>query len=192
MARTKEFDREHVLRKAIPLFADKGYAGTSTEVLLRAMGISRQSMYDTFGDKRKLYLEALQYYALQKISGQIRAVNTGESPIRRLESVLKHVVTQAVQDTVPKCLGVSAICEFGNADEEIRRINDMASRTLITALEQCVAEAQAAGQIGKDIDARDAAQFILSNFVGILLAARAGAPEKDLHTIAALAIRNLR
>jgi TetR/AcrR family transcriptional repressor of nem operon len=192
MARTKEFDREGVLQEAIHVFANRGYAGTSTEVLLGAMGISRQSMYDTFGDKRKLYLEALQYYVIQKVSGQIRAMNSGASPIKRLESVLNHVVVQAVQDPVPKCLGVSAICEFGSSDEEIKMISDTAGKTLTAALEQCIAEGQAANEISKEIAVRSAAQFVLSNFVGILVAARAGATERDLRSTAALVIRNLR
>jgi AcrR family transcriptional regulator len=38
---------------------DHGYEGTSTDTLLKAMGISRQSVYDTFGDKWQLYQEAL-------------------------------------------------------------------------------------------------------------------------------------
>ena len=63
MARPREFDRDHVLGKAIGVFASHGYEGASTEVLLARMGISRQSMYDTFGDKRRLYLEALERYA---------------------------------------------------------------------------------------------------------------------------------
>jgi AcrR family transcriptional regulator len=40
------------LKAAIRVFSDHGYKGTSTDALLEAMGISRQSMYDTFGDKR--------------------------------------------------------------------------------------------------------------------------------------------
>ena len=61
MARSKEFDRDTVLKDAMKVFGDHGYEGTSTEVLMREMGIGRQSMYDTFGDKRQLYLEALQH-----------------------------------------------------------------------------------------------------------------------------------
>ena len=57
MARPKEFDRDSALQKAVDVFCDRGYDGTSTEELLRAMDISRQSLYDTFGDKRQLYLD---------------------------------------------------------------------------------------------------------------------------------------
>ncbi len=55
--------------------------------LLRAMGISRQSLYDTFGDKRRLYLEALQR-TMGAASEIPRSLNTGASPLQRLEAAL--------------------------------------------------------------------------------------------------------
>jgi len=71
MARPKEFDRDEALQKAIGVFCDKGYAAASTDELMRAMKISRQSMYDTFGDKRRLYLEAYRRYIAESINEQI-------------------------------------------------------------------------------------------------------------------------
>ena len=75
MARPKEFERGTALESAIAIFCDRGYEGTSTEALLGEMGISRQSLYDTFGDKRRLYLEALQRYVEDRVAGQIAALN---------------------------------------------------------------------------------------------------------------------
>ncbi|NWE37322.1 TetR/AcrR family transcriptional regulator, partial [Pseudomonas gingeri] len=49
MARPRAFDRDQVLREAIRVFCDKGFAAASTEELMQAMGLSRQSMYNTFG-----------------------------------------------------------------------------------------------------------------------------------------------
>src|ERR1700749_3312923 len=62
MARTKDFDENEVLKKAVCLFWDKGYNGTSMQDLVEGLGISRSSLYDTFGDKHQLYLKALQSY----------------------------------------------------------------------------------------------------------------------------------
>jgi AcrR family transcriptional regulator len=54
MARPKEFDEEQVLDAAITVFREHGFEGTSAEMLVRALGIGRQSLYDTFGDKWQL------------------------------------------------------------------------------------------------------------------------------------------
>jgi len=67
MARPKEFDQEKALRKAIRLFSQQGFAATSTDDLMRVMEVGRQSMYDTFGDKRALFLKALELYVTESV-----------------------------------------------------------------------------------------------------------------------------
>src|SRR6266478_5646293 len=62
MPRKKGFDPERALAKAMGVFWRLGYESASTETLMKAMGIARQSLYDTFGDKRALYLKALAFY----------------------------------------------------------------------------------------------------------------------------------
>src|ERR1700733_11617740 len=62
MARTKDFDEAEVLNKAVCLFWHKGYNGTSMQDLVDALNISRSSLYDTYVDKRNLYLKALAFY----------------------------------------------------------------------------------------------------------------------------------
>ena len=62
MARHKEFDRDETLQKAMEVFWSRGYEAASIEDLVKHMGINRQSLYDTFGDKHRLYLLALDRY----------------------------------------------------------------------------------------------------------------------------------
>lgn len=192
MSRTKEFEREEVLKEAVPMFAHGGYAGTSTSVLLRAMGISRQSMYDTFGDKRSLYLEALRHHLEHTTTKQLDVLNSDASPVCKLQAILQHAVRQAFQEQGTNCLSVSSICEFGYADEDINRAVDAAKMTLLAALENCISEAKSKGELGDEIDVRHAALFIATNFSGIEVAARGGASQSDLEDIANLVIRNLK
>ena len=62
MARQKEFEREEVLEKALGIFWRHGYNATSFQTLTEGMCINRQSIYDTYGDKHTLFIEALNYY----------------------------------------------------------------------------------------------------------------------------------
>lgn len=192
MARPKEFETEIALAKAIELFAGHGYEGTSTDELLQVMGISRQSMYDTFGDKRRLYLEALQRYTAESVSSQIRELSSTSSAMKGIEAVMSFAVSQALADPEPKCLGLSAICEFGRSDPEVSMITDMAGRTLLSAFERRISEAKAAGEIGKDVNPSAAAQFIIATVSGIKMAARAGATAESLRGIARIALRGLK
>src|SRR5712671_7409104 len=87
-ARPKEFDRDVVLKTAKELFWRKGYKGTSTEDLRLAMGIGRQSFYDSFGGKRQLYLEVLRRYNADGIEAWTAILPTAPSPLSALASLL--------------------------------------------------------------------------------------------------------
>jgi TetR/AcrR family transcriptional regulator, transcriptional repressor for nem operon len=191
MTRPKEFERETALQEAIGVFSDHGYEGTSTDALLQTMGISRQSMYDTFGDKWRLYLEALQRYTADSISDQLRALNSEPSAIKGLEAHLNHAVGKAIADPSPACLGLSAICEFGRSDPEVRMLTDTAGRTVLSALERRISEAKIDGDVPADVDATEAASFIHATLAGIKIAARAGASPETLRGIARMALRSL-
>ena len=62
MPRPKEFNPDDALEKAMQVFWHKGYEATSMEDLLTAMDLNRGSLYDTFGDKRQLFLKAIDRY----------------------------------------------------------------------------------------------------------------------------------
>ncbi len=68
MARPKAFNEEEALAAAMEVFWRNGYERASLDVLLQGMGISKQSLYDTFGDKRALYLKALAHYREQTLT----------------------------------------------------------------------------------------------------------------------------
>jgi AcrR family transcriptional regulator len=190
--RTKEFDRETALREAVKVFSDHSYEGTATEELLRGMGISRQSMYDTFGDKRQLYLEALQYYAAHRVADQIRALNTKASPSKGIEAVLQTFVDEAAGERRPGCMGIGAVCEFGRADQEIALLLDTADRTLLAALERRLHEAKAADELGRDVSPRAAAEFLQAILIGLQVGVRGGASPNTLRNIARIALRSLK
>jgi TetR/AcrR family transcriptional repressor of nem operon len=191
MARPKEFDRETVLKQAIAVFAEHGYEGTSTGALVRAMGISRQSLYDTFGDKRRLYLDALRHYITESVADQIRILNSTASPLKGVEAALHALAERASADGASGCLGVGAIWEFGRSDPEITTLSEAVGATLRAALERRIAEAKAAGEIGADIEARAAAQFIQTTLAGLRFAARGGGSPATLRDICRMALRSL-
>ena len=128
MARPKEFDQEKALRKAIRLFSQQGFAATSTDDLMRVMEVGRQSMYDTFGDKRALFLKALELY----VTESIHSINVElERPGSALAAVQNALVTFAQRKDLASaegCMGLNAISEFGQRDAEVTRITRNAAR----------------------------------------------------------------
>lgn len=191
MSRGKEFRREDVLREAIPVFAQGGYAGTSTNALLNAMGISRQSMYDTFGGKRSLYLAALRQHLQQVTQQRLAILEADGTPLARIASLLQQVVSQAANAEAAALLEIGSVCEFGCSDREIGAVLEQAHDTLLRAIERCLGQARNAGQVGERLDSADAARFLSANMTAIELAARGGASPAILQGIATLAMRTL-
>ena len=62
MARIKKFDEIQALEEAMRLFWIHGYAGTSLQMLEKAMGLVRTSIYNTYGNKRKLFNRVVSHY----------------------------------------------------------------------------------------------------------------------------------
>jgi AcrR family transcriptional regulator len=191
MARPKEFSRETALQTAVAVFSDHGFEGTSTDALLSAMGISRQSMYDTFGGKWRLYLEALQRYTADSVGEQLRVLNAAPDPMKGIADMLDYMIGKATENPSVSCLGVSAVCEFGREKVEIAMLTDTAHMTLVSSLERRIGEAKAAGRIKADVDPREAANFLVATLMSIRVSARGGATSETLHGITRMALRSL-
>src|SRR6202158_941 len=119
MARPREFDRDAAVQRAMSVFWRKGYAATSTDDLLRAMNIGRQSMYDTFGDKHRLYLEALERYQRESVAENIRRLRSTPSPLAGVEALIIGIIASDKSTRERGCMGVGSICEFGDTDTDL-------------------------------------------------------------------------
>jgi TetR/AcrR family transcriptional regulator, transcriptional repressor for nem operon len=192
MARPKEFDQERALRKAIRLFSQQGFAATSTDHLMRVMEIGRQSMYDTFGDKRALFLKALEMYVMESV----HAINAElEKPSPALIAVQDALVTFAERDDLSSaegCMGLNAISEFGQRDAEVTRITRNAGRTQRQTLMRVLERAKRQGELGSDSDLDSMADFFESTLAGIRMAAKGGKSRRALRNIALFAGRAYR
>jgi len=191
MARVKEFDREAALQAAIVTFATRGFEGTSTDDLLQAMQIGRQSMYDTFGDKRQLYLAALRRYGTSSTAEVIAILERGRSPLAGIEAVLLDFARNPRRLGSPSCLGVNSICEFGRTDADVAAINDECGKEIEKALERKLRAAIEAGEVDEAINPRDAARYLSLTICGMKVGAEAGSSSAHLVGVARMALRAL-
>src|SRR5579863_1793195 len=85
--RPRGFDRDDVLDRAMRLFWERGYEATSVSELTEAMGITPPTLYSFFGDKKRLFLEAVDRYQSGPGCFATKALTeetTAERSIRRL------------------------------------------------------------------------------------------------------------
>jgi len=192
MARQKEFDRDKAVESALATFRKNGFGATTTDDLRLAMGIGRQSFYDTFKGKRGTYLEALRKYNSDRVHGYFEIFRQSGSPLKALEGMLTSISIESPKDRTLACLGVSSICEFGASDAEVSSINDATASSIKSVLGKLILEAKNKREIRSSLDPKETALYLLSVFSGMRVSARAGASPEELNAIAAIAIDGLR
>lgn len=192
MARPREFDRDAALEHAMKVFWEKGFAATSTDDLVKAMGVGRQSLYNAFGDKRRLYLEALAAYQHGTIARHLRQLGEAPSPLAGIRALLSGLVTEDDDARVLGCMGLGAVGEFGTCDPEVAALRQRGSGLLQSRLVETLRAGQACGEIDPALDPLEMGGFIQLTMTGLQLAARAGATAAELHTLARFAADRLQ
>ncbi len=191
MARRKEFDEKAALRGAIVAFARKGFTATSTEDLMTTMKIGRQSMYDTFGDKRALFLKALALYTQENMAAIAVELRKPSSALANVRNALMLFTQRGDIAPTDGCMGINALCEFGLQDQEVLEAMQCQGnakkqrRLLLSNLRRASAE----GELPKDADIVGLADFFDTTLAGLRIAARGGKTRAELKRIVQIAYR---
>jgi TetR/AcrR family transcriptional regulator, transcriptional repressor for nem operon len=179
MARTKEFDTDKVLEKAVALFSCKGYNGASMQDVVDCLGLSRSSLYDTFGDKRQLYLEALKKYRQEKTSCMIQQIQQTSDIKSLIQQILQSAVQEGLEDPQQKgCFMVNSTIEMAPHDPEFARVVQSNMQDVEDAFSEAIKKGQFQGHIAAVHDPRSLARFIFNTISGLRVAAKSGADKK--------------
>lgn len=174
------------------VFWEHGYQATSTEQLLQAMGIGRQSMYAAFGDKHGLYLAALERYQARQNAALLERLRAVSSPLAAIEDILLAVAADAPEGRARGCMGIQSIVEMAGRDPDVVLLARSGTALCEAAFERMVAEAKRRGEVGPHVDERNAGRFLLTTLQGLRISARTGAAPESLRAVAGFAIAALR
>jgi|RhiMethySRZTD1v2_1073278.scaffolds.fasta_scaffold00195_48 AcrR family transcriptional regulator len=178
--RPRSFDREQALESAMEIFWRKGFDATSITDLTEAMGINPPSLYAAFGDKEKLYLEAVEYYRVQR-GEHIRQV-LAEEPTARgaIDKALRGAVSEFCRRDSPSgCLLTMSTGSTGVSDgvqQMLVRKRLMARDRIRERIQRGIEE----GDVPASADPLALAEFITTIFAGMAMHARDGATRKSL------------
>ena len=177
MPRAKAFDPDIVLDRAIELFWRRGYEGASMAKLLEYMGISRQSLYDTFGDKHRLFLAAVDRYCVNLRSEFERIVSAQASGSAGIRAGFDWVRSEVVDHPEHRsCLMANSALELGQRDPELRaRVAEHLreiEEVFFTALER-----DTVGEFNGDRNNRALARFLTNSMHGLGVLSRGGASQ---------------
>jgi len=173
MARTKEFDPDVVLQRALELFWERGYEATSMADLVEHLKIGRASMYATFGSKHDLYLKALERYLSTRSPDPIELLAQPGPALPAVRALVEAYTEQSIQDQRRRgCMIVNAAGELLPGDERVARLVDANWTALEVALTSAFIRARAQGELARGSDPRTLARFVLVFLQGLRLMAK--------------------
>lgn len=166
VARTKEFDPEVALRRAMELFWRRGYEATSIADLVSHLGIAKASLYATFGGKHDLYVAALDDYIRHPEPDPVEALAVPGPVLPAIQTLLDVYATPSSADRPTGCMVVAAAVDCPD-DASVQARVERSWSSSEAALTSALIRARAQGEIRADVDAASLARFLLVLMQGI-------------------------
>jgi TetR/AcrR family transcriptional regulator, transcriptional repressor for nem operon len=180
MARPREFDEAAVLDAAIEKFWQRGYEATSVRDLADEMNIAGASLYNAFGDKRSLYVRALNRYLDQSFRERISRIEPNLPPRDAIVAFLREIVKRSLSDKQHRgCMLVNSAIESAPHDAEFFDVVAVFIDEVERFFFRCVSNGQKDGTITKAHSAEDLSKSLLGILLGIRVLARVR-PERRL------------
>jgi TetR/AcrR family transcriptional repressor of nem operon len=167
MGRPKAFSENDALEKALDIFWQRGYQGVGLSELLDGMGIARQSLYDTFGNKRQLFIRAIEHYRNTRLAGALALLERPGSPTQNVKDVVRFFEQLALDKRARGCLVANSLVEIGPHDREIGELLSQTLQLLEKGILKALRRAQRAGEIPAERSPRAIARALTNALVGM-------------------------
>jgi len=192
MSRAPTFDRDDVLDRALVMFWRRGYAATSMRDLAGATALGPGSLYAAFGDKRGLFLAALERYATRVSAVTFAPLDAEDAGFVAIERVFARLARPDAAAPAPGCLVTNTVCELGPEDEALRAELEVGLAGVEARFERACARAAARGELAPHVTPADAAVFLVGLAQGLRVLARLGEPAERLEHVVRTGLAGLR
>ena len=194
--RKRSFCKEEALDKAMRVFWENGYAGTSVAHLTSALGINKPSLYAAFGNKEQLFATAMEHYMHDYAAQNMELLtNPPDAPLReRLGAYFSGIIDVICDCESPKgCMFVKSSCESGSVaipGEVESSLKDMGLANEV-ALSNILEAEKLRGQLPGDAQVQDITAYLLSVTYGLTVLAGRGKTKEELRAVAEMAVSTL-
>lgn len=169
----KSFDVDEILDKATRVFWSKGYEATSMSDLLAATGINKGSLYNTYKNKKNLFVMGLLKYDRDHLRATLAELESMSDPVAAIALLFDGMVDECASDLERKgCLLVNTALELPHHDADVADIVKAAMADIERFFAAQIVMGQQSGQLSADIDSTSAAQALLSSVIAIRVMSR--------------------
>ncbi|WP_337031749.1 TetR/AcrR family transcriptional regulator [Paenibacillus illinoisensis] len=187
MARSKEFEENEVLDKAMKLFWEQGYEKTSMSDLVEHMGIHRRSIYDTFTDKRTLFFKAMERFGNRTDARLAAGVKQAKTAKEALHFIFDYM-SSTEEGVPPGCMFVNSAVEMACRDEDVDAKAVGAFEKVEHLLVELVTWGQENGEFSSQYGAQELAEYLHNALIGIRVMARTSVSKEKLERISTMSM----
>jgi len=192
MPRNKEFDTNLVLHKAMEVFGHYGYEGTSLPMLLEGLGIARQSLYDTYGTKRDLFIRAVKHYLNEKSSIVVVYLERIGSVKEAISDIFYEIVaTLQDEDRRRECLILYSAIDQVPHDSEIAELFEQDRIRLENAFHEALVRAVTQEELSVQQDLMALAKYLYHSRYALVQVAKLTNDKAVLKEYAAITLTTL-
>jgi TetR/AcrR family transcriptional regulator, transcriptional repressor for nem operon len=185
MARPREFDETAALEAAIACFWSRGYEATSVRDLAENMGLSAPSLYNAYGDKHALFVQALEHYLDRSMRDRIKRLENSLPPKQAIRKFIGEIIDHSVSDRERRgCFLVNSALEVAPHDKKLGSLIADRLAELEAFFERSIRKAQVEGTVSRKSVAKDLARLLLGVVLGIRVLARVRPERESLESLA--------
>lgn len=173
MGRSKAFDPQATLDKALMLFWQQGYEATSMADLEKTLGINKFSIYNTYGNKEALFLQALDRYVEQRFTPLLSILHQTERGLMAIETFFDMLTMGMTHQESPSgCFVAASGTELGESQPLVRQKVLWVYGQLEDGFYRCLEAALQSGQLSSQLSLQDMSRFLVVQSQGISAIAR--------------------
>lgn len=188
----KSFNIDKTLDNAMRMFWSRGFEATSMQDLTQGMGINRGSLYDTYGDKRSLFIAALKHYDTGYRKTRLAELEREYTPKGAIEALFLDWIDIVTTDADRRgCFLTNTALELSAHDAEIAAIVATSQKETEQFFRRQIKRDQSTGEIDQNLDATHTARLLLAALIGLLVLARSRPERALLKSIANSAMDSL-
>jgi len=195
--RPRAYDPDAALERAMQTFWKSGYCGTSLDELSAAMHMNRPSLYAGFGDKKQLYIKAMQRFQAQARQHFAQTLEPRPDDISFADTVTRYLSAAidlyAARDTTGTsgCAVIATATAQALTEPDIGQVLDQLLQEMDSQLHQCLQAAVDRGALPEATDTEALAFLLTSTVHSIGIRARAGHCRERLKRMVALLVKTL-
>jgi TetR/AcrR family transcriptional repressor of nem operon len=192
MGRRKSYDRGVLITKAMELFRDHGFAGTSAEMLVERLGVNRFSLYSEFGSKQRLFDAALERYDEEVVERNFGPLEAPGANFAEIRALLEFFGSAGEGPAAGRgCLLCNTAVEFGPDDPSGFQFVQRYFARISNAFRNALGNAHRQGGMRRSADPLKEASFFTASILGLFVMLRANAPATAIENAAQVSLMHL-